>query len=49
MPRIQVKLIKGVFTETQKRKMIAKLTEPVVKIQEETMRPGAGVVVEEIQ
>jgi 4-oxalocrotonate tautomerase len=47
MPLIQVKLIEGVFTETQKREMIRKLTDAMVSIEGENMRPVTWVVVEE--
>lgn len=49
MPLIQVKLIEGVFSETQKRDMVHKLTEAMVAIEGENMRPVTWVVVEEVQ
>jgi 4-oxalocrotonate tautomerase len=45
---IQVKLIEGVFTEPQKREMIRKLTDAMVSIEGENMRPVTWVVVEEV-
>ena len=49
MPLIQVKLIEGVFTEAQKREMVHKLTDAMVAIEGETMRPVTWVVVEEVK
>ena len=49
MPLIQVKVIEGVFTEAQKREMIHKLTDTMVAIEGEAMRPVTWVVVEEVK
>ena len=49
MPLIQVKVIEGVFTEAQKREMIQKLTDTMVTIEGENMRPVTWVVVEEVK
>jgi 4-oxalocrotonate tautomerase len=49
MPLIQVKLIEGVFTEAQKREMVHKLTDAMVSIEGENMRPVTWVVIEEIK
>jgi 4-oxalocrotonate tautomerase len=49
MPLIQVKLIEGVFTETQKRQIVHKLTDAMVSIEGETMRPVTWVIVEEVK
>ena len=49
MPLIRVSLIEGVFTETQKREMIHKLTEAMISIEGENLRPVTWVVVEEIK
>ena len=48
MPLIQVKLIEDVFTETQKREMVRKLTDAMVSIEGENMRPVTWVVIEEV-
>jgi 4-oxalocrotonate tautomerase len=48
MPFVNVKLIKGVFDADQKRKMIEKLTETMVKIEGEAMRPVTWVTIEEV-
>jgi 4-oxalocrotonate tautomerase len=49
MPLIQVKLIEGVFTETQKREMIRKLTDAMVSVEGENMRSVTWVTVEEVK
>jgi 4-oxalocrotonate tautomerase len=49
VPLVQVKLIEGVFTEAQKREMIRKLTDAMVSIEGESMRPVTWVVVEEVK
>jgi 4-oxalocrotonate tautomerase len=48
MPLIQVKLIENVFTREQKRQIITKLTDAMVSIEGENMRPVTWVVVEEV-
>jgi 4-oxalocrotonate tautomerase len=47
MPLIQVKLIEEVFTPAQKREIISKLTDAMVSIEGENMRPVTWVVIEE--
>jgi 4-oxalocrotonate tautomerase len=49
MPLINVKLIEGVFTEAQKKKMVTDLTEAVVAIEGESMRQVTWVVIEEVK
>ncbi|OOG48684.1 MULTISPECIES: 4-oxalocrotonate tautomerase family protein [unclassified Rhodanobacter] len=49
MPFLNVKLIEGVFTPTQKQDMIRKLTETMVTIEGENMRPVTWVVIEEVK
>ncbi len=49
MPLIQVKLIEEVFTPAQKREIIAKLTDAMVGIEGENMRPVTWVVIEEVR
>jgi 4-oxalocrotonate tautomerase len=48
MPLIQVKLIEKVFTAPQKQEMIKKLTDAMVSIEGENMRPVTWVVIEEV-
>ena len=49
MPFVNVKLIKGVFDADQKRAMIEKLTDTMVDIEGEAMRPVTWVTVEEVE
>jgi 4-oxalocrotonate tautomerase len=49
MPFIQVKVIEGVFTESQKRQIVHKLTDAMVSIEGENMRPVTWVIVEEVK
>jgi 4-oxalocrotonate tautomerase len=49
MPLIQVRLIEDVFTATQKREMISKLTDAMVLIEGENMRQVTWVVIEEVK
>jgi len=48
MPLVNVKLISGVFSSTQKQEMIRKLTDAMVSIEGENMRQVTWVVVEEV-
>jgi 4-oxalocrotonate tautomerase len=47
MPLINVKVIEGTFSAQQKREMIEKLTETMVSIEGEALRPLNWVVIEE--
>jgi 4-oxalocrotonate tautomerase len=49
MPLIQVKVIEGVFSDTQKQGMIRKLTDAMVSIEGEPLREVTWVVVEEVK
>jgi 4-oxalocrotonate tautomerase len=49
MPLVNVRLIEGVFTQEQKREMIHQLTETMVKIEGENLRPVTWVIVEEVK
>ena len=49
MPLVNVKLIEGVISEAQKREMVEKLTETMVEIEGENLRPVTWVVVEEVK
>ena len=49
MPFVNVKLIKGVFDADQKRTMIEKLTDTMVDIEGEAMRPVTWVTIEEVE
>ena len=49
MPLIEVRVIEGVFTEAQKRQIVHKLTDAMVSIEGESMRPVTWVIVEEVK
>jgi 4-oxalocrotonate tautomerase len=49
MPLVNVKVIEGVFTAAQKQEMIRKLTDAMVSIEGESMRPVTWVVVEGVK
>jgi 4-oxalocrotonate tautomerase len=49
MPLVNVRLIEGVFTPEQKREMIHQLTETMVEIEGENLRPVTWVIVEEVK
>jgi len=49
MPLITVKLIDGVFSESQKAQMATKLTDAMVAIEGENLRPVTWVVIEEVK
>ena len=48
MPLINVKLIEGVFTPTQKQQIVRRLTDAMVEIEGENMRPVTWCIVEEV-
>ena len=48
MPLVQVKLIEGVFSHDQKQEIVTRLTETMVDIEGEAMRPVTWVTVEEV-
>jgi 4-oxalocrotonate tautomerase len=49
MPFINVKVIEGVFGPEQKQDMVRRLTDAMVDIEGENMRPVTWVVVEEVK
>ena len=49
MPMVTVKLIEGVFTPKQKQEMISKITDTMVEIEGENLRPVTWVLVEEVR
>jgi 4-oxalocrotonate tautomerase len=49
MPLIQVKLIEEVFTPAQRQAMITNLTEAMVAIEGENMRPVTWVIIEDVR
>ena len=49
MPFINVKLIEGVFDDSQKREIVEKLTDTMVSIEGENMRSVTWCVLEEVK
>ena len=49
MPIVNVKLIEDVFTPSQKKQMIEKLTEAMIEIEGESMRGVTMVYIEDIK
>jgi 4-oxalocrotonate tautomerase len=49
MPFIQVKVIEDVFTPEQKQEIVRSLTDAMVRIEGENMRPVTWCVVEEVR
>jgi 4-oxalocrotonate tautomerase len=49
MPFVNVKVIEGVFLQEQKREMVVRLTDTMIAIEGEAMRPVTWVVVEEVK
>ena len=49
MPLINVRLIEGVFTESEKQEMVEKLTDTMVEIEGENMRGVTWVVIDEVK
>lgn len=49
MPFINVKVIEGVFSNEQKREIVRKLTDAMVSVEGENMRPVTWCVLEEVK
>jgi 4-oxalocrotonate tautomerase len=49
VPFVNVKVIEGVFSSEQKQDMVRRLTDAMVDIEGENMRPVTWVVVEEVK
>jgi 4-oxalocrotonate tautomerase len=49
MPLVNVRLIEGVFDESEKEQMIGKLTDAMVEIEGESMRGVTWVVIDEVK
>ncbi len=49
MPLVQVKLIEGVFDDSQKRDIVTKLTDTMVEIEGESMRGVTWVIIDEVK
>ena len=49
MPFVNIKLIEGVLNKEQKQEMIQKVTDAMVSIEGENLRPVTWVVLEEVK
>jgi 4-oxalocrotonate tautomerase len=49
MPIAQVKVIEGVFSDSQKHEMIEKVTDAIVSVEGEGLRDKTYVIIEEIK
>ncbi len=49
MPLINVKIIEGVFSAEQKTRIVRDLTDALVRIEGESMRPVTWAVIEEVK
>lgn len=49
MPLVNVKVIEGVFSDSQKQEIVKKLTDAMVTIEGENMRQVTWVIVEEVK
>ena len=49
MPFVNVKVIEGVFSPAQKQDMVRRLTDTMVEIEGENMRPVTWVVIEDVR
>ena len=49
MPLVNVKLVEGVFDAAQKQRIVRNLTEAMVAIEGENLRPVTWVIVEEVK
>ena len=49
MPLVNVKLVEGVFDAEQKQRIVRELTQAMVAIEGENMRPVTWVLVEELK
>ena len=48
MPFVSVKVIEGVFTSEQKQQIVERVTDALVSVEGENMRPVTWVVVEQV-
>jgi 4-oxalocrotonate tautomerase len=49
MPLVDIQLIRGVFTPEQKKRMTEKVTDAMISVEGEAMRPVTWVRVQEIE
>jgi 4-oxalocrotonate tautomerase len=49
MPIVNIKLLEGVFSQDQKQEMIRRMTDTLVDLEGEHLRPLTVVVIEEVK
>jgi 4-oxalocrotonate tautomerase len=49
MPLVDIQIIEGVFTPAQKRQLIEKVTQAMVEVEGEAMRPVTWVRIQELK
>jgi 4-oxalocrotonate tautomerase len=49
MPLVTIDVIKGVFTPSQKKEMIAKVTDAMIQVEGENLRPVTWVRINEFE
>jgi 4-oxalocrotonate tautomerase len=49
MPLVTIDLIKDVFTPKQKQQLIARVTEAMIEVEGENMRPVTWVIINEVE
>ncbi len=49
MPLVQIKVIEGVMTDEQKQKMLGKVTDAVLSVEGENLRPYTLVTIDEVK
>lgn len=49
MPLLNIKVLEGVFTASQKQEIIRRITDTMVAIEGESLRPVTWVVIEEVK
>lgn len=49
MPFAQVKVVEGVFSQTQKQEMIEKVSDAIISVEGENLRDKTFVVIEEVK
>ena len=49
MPLINVKMIEGVFSDSQKQNIVKELTDALVRVEGENMRQYTTVILEEVK
>jgi 4-oxalocrotonate tautomerase len=49
MPLVNLKVIEGIFSQSQKHEMVRKLTDAVIAVAGENLRPVTTVIIDEVK